>query len=66
MVAVPESAMPPSAALAGGCEILPSDLPPDGTRNRQTCIDFPTDDLQAEVVIGWGLSAGLDTAFDDG
>jgi hypothetical protein len=27
--------------------------------------DYPSDGVQAEVALGWGFAAGLDSAFDD-
>jgi hypothetical protein len=67
-VVAPVHAGPPSAALAGDGEILLSDLPPDWDEENPEAHsgdDFPDEDLQAEVAIGWGFSVGLDAAFDD-
>jgi hypothetical protein len=38
--------------------------PPDFPDFASEDEDYPSDGVQAEVALGWGFSAGLDSAFD--
>jgi hypothetical protein len=67
LVIVPEDAAPvdglpnpdPSPEAMGFAEGPPDSGPPSEDE------DYPSDGVQAEVALGWGFAAGLDSAFDD-
>jgi hypothetical protein len=63
-----EAPAPRLAAPVGARGIPDSEFPPDWDEeppDPYSGDDYPPEDLQAEVALDWGFSAGLDMAFDD-